>query len=217
MRRLAKTRLGRTAPAQLALPASRYCTELRPSQGRTLGQNKLTKCRGGTNSTMPRISKSPVNSRNYSLPDLRSLAKEERVGADGGGWSVQPHLVGVQQQQSHRTAAGCTSPPPAAASPPRQFRANCRGESKLQSCRAKTRPAPKPPQAGVPRRQNLHSLLPSKSLQRAKTETERDFSQRGGGGSFGSFLRFFSGFGDSVTFVKEGHTAHIKNCTIVNW
>ena len=47
LRRLAKTRLGRTAPAQLALPASRYCTELRPSQGRTLGQNKLIKCKGG--------------------------------------------------------------------------------------------------------------------------------------------------------------------------
>ena len=52
VRRLAKTRLARTAPAQLALPASpSYCTELRPSQGRTLGQNKLTKCRRGTNWT----------------------------------------------------------------------------------------------------------------------------------------------------------------------
>ena len=48
----------RTAPAQLALPASRCCTELRPSQGRILGQNKLTKCR---NLTMPRILKSVVH------------------------------------------------------------------------------------------------------------------------------------------------------------
>ena len=49
----------RTAPAQLALPASRCCTELRPSQGRILGQNKLTKCR---NLTMSRILKSVVHS-----------------------------------------------------------------------------------------------------------------------------------------------------------
>ena len=104
-----KNSSGRTAPAQLALPASRCCTELRPSQGRILGQNKLTKCREGQ-IRQCRESQNPVSTPKASR--CEESGKEEGWVRVGGGWSVQPHLVeGVQQ--SHRTAAGCTSPPAA--------------------------------------------------------------------------------------------------------
>ena len=104
-----KNSSGRTAPAQLALPASRCCTELRPSQGRILGQNKFTKCREGQIQQCQE-SQNPVSTPKASR--CEESGKEEGWVRVGGGWSVQPHLVeGVQQ--SHRTAAGCTSPPAA--------------------------------------------------------------------------------------------------------
>ena len=201
LRRLAKTRLGRTAPAQLALPASpRYCTELRPSQGRTLGQNKLIKCRE-RQVRQCLESQNPVNTRNYTLSHLRSLAMQSSRGGCGWRWVECAAALGrrraaVAPDGGRVHFSSCSTQRDS-----RQIRANCRGKS----CKAAPKPDP---------RQNSSRRAAPAEFALAVLKFTSEGEDRGEGG-VGSFLRFFSGFSDTVTFVKEGHKAHIMKCTML--
>lgn len=140
------------------------------------------------------------------------------VRADsGGGWSVQPHLV-VRVQQSQRTAAGCTSLSTSCwhGTTP-QIPCKRSGESKLQSCCAKSRT--------VPPRQNLarraapadfaHKLLLLcwNLLEKAKKESEI-YLRGGQNQGFGGFVLCLA----TMSPLSMKPTLPIKKCTIyVNW
>ena len=94
------------------------------------------------------------------------------VRADsGGGWSVQPHLV-VRVQQSQRTAAGCTSLSSCCHGTSPQIPCKRSGESKLQSCCAKSRTSPTAPKPRTPCRAGRFRTQAAALLEKAKKESE---------------------------------------------
>ena len=140
------------------------------------------------------------------------------VHADGGGWSVQPHLV-VRVQQSQRTAAGCTSLSSTSCHL-RKFPAN---RAVSQSCKAAA-----PKAALVPPRQNLarraapadfaHKLLLLcwNLLEKAKKESEI-YLRGGQSQGFGIIPRFVLCLA-TMSPLSRRPTLPIKKCTIyMNW